>query len=90
MTLPSASIVYALCLGASLLCAALLIRAYLMSRTRLLLWTAISFGLFALNNLLLVTDLVALPYVDLWLLRQVAAGLALVVLLVGFIWETDR
>lgn len=82
--------VYLLCLATSVICAALLLRAWRASRTRLLLWTAASFGLLALNNLLLVADLVLLPTVDLWLWRQVVMALALGVLLYGFIWEAQR
>jgi hypothetical protein len=52
------TVVYILCMLASMTCAGLLTRAWLASRSRLLLWTAISFGFLALNNLLLVADLV--------------------------------
>src|ERR1051326_1415954 len=45
-----AAAVYALSLVASLLCAFLLMRAWRLVRTRLLLWTAIGFGFLALNN----------------------------------------
>jgi hypothetical protein len=85
------TVVYLLCMLASMVCAALLTRAWLASRSRLLLWTAISFGFLALNNLLLVADLVIfvtqanlLPY------RQASAGLAIATLLYGFIWEVDE
>ena len=82
--------VYLLCLATSAICAGLLFRAWRTSRTRLLLWTAVSFGFLALNNLALVVDLVLLPDVDLWLWRQAAAALAIGVLLYGFIWEAER
>jgi len=85
------TVVYILCMLASMACAGLLARAWLTSRSRLLLWTAISFGFLALNNLLLVADLVIfvtqanlLPY------RQISAGLAIGTLLYGFIWEVDE
>jgi len=82
------TLIYALCLVASAGCAGLLTRAYLRSRTRLLLWTAVAFGFFALNNLLLAVDMVLLPtQIDLWLLRQAAAAAGLGVLLYGFVWE---
>ena len=54
-----------------------------------MLWTAVSFGFLALNNLALVADMVVFPSVDLWIWRQVAAFLALGVLLYGFIWEVE-
>jgi hypothetical protein len=55
----------------------------------LLLWTALSFLLLALNNLFLVADMVLLPNVDLLSLRQFAAASALAVLLYGFIWDVE-
>ncbi len=89
MTLLAPKLVYLLCLATSLTCAGLLARAYRRSRGRLLLWCAISFSLLALNNLLLVADLVIFPTRDLWLWRQLSAGLAVGVLLCGFIWESQ-
>lgn len=82
-------LVYVLCFCASLLCAGLLTRAYLRSRHRLLPWCALSFWLFAVNNFLLVADLVLFPTRDLWAWRQASAGLAIAVLLYGFIWEGE-
>jgi hypothetical protein len=83
--------VYLLCLLASALCAGLLIKAYLKARSRLLLWTAISFGFLALNNLLLVADLVIfVAKVDLWPYRQASAAVAVGILLYAFIWEVDQ
>lgn len=85
------AVVYTLCLLASLLCAGLLTRAWLKARTRLLLWTAVSFGFLALNNLLLVVDLVLLPtQVELWWPRQLALIAAIGVLVYAFIWEVDQ
>jgi hypothetical protein len=81
------ALVFGLCLAASAACAALLGRAYLMTRTKLLLWTAVSFGFFAINNLVLVIDMLVLPQVDLWAWRTASAAAGLAVLLVGFIWE---
>jgi len=81
--------VYMLCFLTSTLCAWLLVRSYLRNRTRLLLWSAACFVLLALNNLLVVVDLVVFPSIDLSPLRQ-ATGLAAVsTLLFGFVWELD-
>ena len=82
--------VYALCLATSLVCAALLIRRYLADRSRLLLGFALGFGALAVNNLLLVADMVVFPLVDLWAWRQLSAGVAIFVILYGFIWERQR
>jgi hypothetical protein len=81
------ALIYGLCVVASAACAALLGRAYLRTRTRLLLWTAVSFCFFALNNLILAVDMLVLPSVDLWVWRQAAGGMGLGVLLFGFVWE---
>jgi hypothetical protein len=82
------ALIYGLCLAASASCAGLLGRAYARTRTPLLLWTAISFCFFALNNLILVVDMLLLPDQDLWALRQATAGAGVGVLLFGFVWES--
>lgn len=85
-----ASAVYLLCLFASLVCAGLLVRSYVRNRTKLLLWSAACFSLLALNNLLLVVDLLILPTtIDLLLVRILSSLAAVSVLLYGFIWELD-
>lgn len=83
-----ASVVYALCALTSGLCAVLLLRAYRTSRARLLLWSSLSFIGLAFNNLLLFVDLVVLPTVDLSLYRSLMAALAVMVLLLGLIWDS--
>lgn len=87
MTAPS--LVYLLCVITCLLCAGLLVRAWMTTRVRLLLWSAISFSLLAVNNLFLFADQVLFPNVDLWLFRLVPALAAVVTLIVGFIWESE-
>ena len=85
-----AATVYLLCLLASATCAWLLIRSYTRSATRLLLWSAACFVLLALNNLLVVVDLLILPTtIDLTILRQLSSLSAVLILLYGFIWELD-
>lgn len=83
------AIVYFLCLTASAGCAALLVRSYARTRIRLLLWSAACFVLLALNNLLVVVDLLVLPTIDLLPLRRLASTVGIAVLLFGFIWESD-
>jgi hypothetical protein len=82
--------VYGLCLLTSAVCAALLIRSYGRSRQPLLLWSAACFSLLAINNLLVVLDMVVLASVDLSLARQLTSLAAVGVLIYGFIWEVDR
>ena len=81
------TLVYSLCLLTSIVCAGLLVRAYRASRSRLLLWSALSFVFLAVNNLLVVIDMVMLQEADLTLARQGAALAAILVLLYGFVWE---
>lgn len=85
MSLPA--IIYGLCLMASAGCAFLLSRAFQKSRVPLIGWTAVSFCFFALNNFILVLDMLVVPGTDLWVWRQVAAAAGLGVLIVGFVWE---
>jgi hypothetical protein len=84
------TLVYGLCLLASASCAFLLIRAWRKVRSRLLFWTALSFGFLTLNNLALVADMVIYPEAYLWPLRFIPSVLAVSVLLFGFIWESER
>ncbi|WP_207541165.1 DUF5985 family protein [Sabulicella rubraurantiaca] len=84
------ALVYLLCAATSVVCLLLLTRSYLATRNRLLLWSAVAFVGFALNNLMVFVDLILLPVtIDLLPLRNLASLAALVVLLYGFIWETS-
>jgi hypothetical protein len=89
MTNAIPTVVYILCFATSAGCSWLLVRSYIRTRTALLLWTAVCFVLLALNNLLVVVDLVFLPQVDLRFARLAANVVALATLLYGFIWELD-
>lgn len=79
--------IYLLCALTSIACTVLLVRAYLRTRVRLLLWTGACFVGLALNNLLLFVDLVLVPDVDLSLARSLAAFLGLGPLVFGLVWE---
>ena len=70
-------------------CGALLVRSYFRTRAKLLLWTAGCFVLLALNNFLVVLDMVVLPNIDLQFARLAANLAALAVLIYGFVWEID-
>lgn len=84
-----AKAVFLLCALTSALCAILLSRAYLRSRSRLLLWSALCFVGLALNNGLLVVDRIVLSDVDLSVWRQVPAVIGVAVLLYGLVWDAD-
>jgi hypothetical protein len=81
--------VYILCLLTSAVCAWLLVRSYRLNHTRLLLWSAACFVLLALNNMMLVIDLVVLPAIDLSLPRKLLSLAGVASLLFGFVWEVD-
>jgi hypothetical protein len=89
MTSEFAILVYLLCVLTSALCAVLLGRSYLRTRMRLLLWSSLCFVLLAANNLVVVIDLAVLPAVDLRLLRHALSLGAVMLLLVGFIWDRE-
>lgn len=80
--------VYVLCFLTSLSCCLLLIRSYTRNRNKVLLWTAACFVLLAVDNLLVVFDLVLLPSsIDLSIPRLLATLLAISTLIIGFVWE---
>jgi hypothetical protein len=80
--------VYLLCLATSVTCAALLVRAYLRRPDALLLGSAFCFVLLALNNLIVVLDMLILKEIDLTPWRQATSLAAVCVLLVGFVWRS--
>ena len=82
--------VYLLCFATSAACALLLIRNYTRTRARLLLWSGICFSFLALNNLLVILDLLLIPQVSLQIPRLLASIVAVGVLLFGFIWDLEE
>ena len=83
-----AKTIYLLCAATSLLVAMMLMRQYVKSRTRLVLWSVISFAGLAVNSVLVYVDLVMYTGVDLSVYRSAAGAFAMVVMLYGLIWET--
>lgn len=84
-----AECIYILCGLTSLLCALLLLRGYLHTKMRLLLWSALCFFGLTVNNILLFLDKIELPNVDLSLWRSISALVALLLLLYGLIWDSE-
>lgn len=83
-----AEAVYFLCALASLFCAVLLVRGYRRQPTRLIMWSSLCFTGLAINNGLLVVDLVLVPYaIDLSLVRALVSVGAIVTFLIALIWE---
>ena len=83
-----AEVVYVLCVLTSILCAALLLRSYRSTRSRLLLWSMLCFIGLAIHNVLMLLDLVFLPDVDLRLVRSVSGLVAMSLLVTGLVWES--
>lgn len=82
-----APVAYLLGVSTSIFCAFLLIRSYRAQKTPLLLWSSLCFVGLALNNVLLFIDLFVVPDVDLDIWRSLTALSALVLMLIGLIWE---
>lgn len=81
-------VVYSLCFLMAALCAGLLIRSYRAARSSLLMWSSLCFVGLAISNLVLVIDLVITgPETDLSMIRQGAALVALVLLVIGMVKE---
>ena len=81
--------IYALCALAALVCAVMLGLGARRSRSRMLVWSAICFGMLAVANVVLVLDFVVFPGLALWPLRQGLSLLAVGSLVYGLIVE-DR
>jgi hypothetical protein len=79
--------VYILCAVTSIACAALLLRSYRKQPTRLLMWSTLCFIGLAINNILMFVDLVVVPSIDLSLVRGGTALAAVMLLLIGLLWE---
>lgn len=85
-----AALIYSLCALTSITCLVLLWRSWRASGARLLFWSALCFGALSINNVLLVVDRVILPTeISLYNWRLVAAMAAVLLLLVGLIWEEE-
>ena len=84
------AVLFLIALLTSFACMVLLFRAYLASRLRILLWSALCFVGLTANNVLLFVDLVLLPEtVDLRVYRHGFALAGLLFLIYGFIRESE-
>ena len=84
-----ADAVFLLCAATSLACAVLLLRGYARNRVPLLLWSSLCFVGLAVNNILLVLDLVIIPGRDLSITRHTSAIVALALLVFGLVWDSE-
>jgi hypothetical protein len=81
--------VYILCALTSLACAVLLLRGYLRSRTRLLLWSGLCFACFCLSNVILIVDVRVLTAQDLSVARTLPSLIGIALLIYGFVWDSS-
>jgi uncharacterized protein DUF5985 len=84
-----AEAVYLLCACTSVAAALLLLRAWSIRRTRLLLWSSLCFVGLAINDLLVFVDLIVVPQLDLSMWRNLSALGAMAVLLFGLVWDSQ-
>lgn len=82
-------VLYTVAVLSSGTCAVLLFRGYLRRRLRLLMWSGICFVGLTINNVALFVDLVVFPDIDLRLARLIPALIGMMLLLHGFIWDSD-
>lgn len=81
--------IYTLCALTALLCAYLLLQAYLRSRSRLLLWSGLCFAGLTANNVVLVLDKLVFLSIDLSIWRALLALASMAILLYGLIWDSE-
>lgn len=84
-----AALIYSLCALVALICAYVLFRAYSRERYRVLLWSGYCFAGLTLNNVILVTDKIFLPEIDLSIWRLLVALISFLILLYGLIWDAN-
>lgn len=85
----TAAIVFVLCGLTSVACAVLLVRGFLQTRARLLMWASLGFVAFAANNVLLVCDRLVVNEFDLAVPRVLAALVGVTLLMFGCMIDAD-
>jgi hypothetical protein len=80
--------IYGLCAATASLCAYLLLRGAVRNKSRLLLWSGLCFVGLALNNYMLIADILLFPQADLSTVRLIPALVGMMLLIYGLIVET--
>jgi len=73
------------CLG----CALLLVRGYMRSKMRLLLWSSVFFFALSADNIVIFFDLIVFPEIKFGLLRNLFTLGGLLLLIYGLIFESE-
>ncbi|HUG21260.1 DUF5985 family protein [Piscinibacter sp.] len=82
-------LIYGLCALTALASAALLLRSYVRTRFRLLLWSGLCFVGLSANNVLLVLDRLVFTDIDMSTWRLSLALIAVLLLICGLVLESD-
>ncbi len=80
--------IYILTCITTLLCATLLLRAFIKVRKRLLLWSGLCFAGLSISTGFVIADLLLFPAIDLYTYRLGSAAVSMVLMLYGLIWES--
>lgn len=82
------AIVYLLCFLTSFACAAFLFKGYRGSKSKLLFWSCFGFLGFAVNNAILMIDMIIIPEFDLSVFRTLPTAIGMTLLAYGLISES--
>jgi hypothetical protein len=85
-----AQVTYVLCAVTALACTFLLLRGFMATRVRLLLWSGICFAALAAENVLLYVDNIVVPDIDLAVLRTGIALAGLLCLVFALVLHSER
>ncbi len=81
--------IFTLCTITAGLCAFFLLRGYLRTHTRLLLWSGICFFLLSVSNALLTVDRWLFPEIDMTNPRLFTTLAGVLLLIYGLVWERE-
>lgn len=80
--------IYVLCALTAAGSSCCLLRGFVRSGSRLLLWCGIFFGTLGLENILLFVDFILVPEFDLSLIRRIVPLVGVLLLLYGLIFDS--
>ncbi|MGA7884241.1 MAG: DUF5985 family protein [Acidobacteriaceae bacterium] len=78
---------YIITILVTLVCAVLLLRAYVRVRRGLLLWSGLCFAGLTIDSVLVLADMMLFPDVDLYTWRLASVAVSVSLLVFGMIWE---
>ena len=84
-----AALVYLMCTVTSAICAALLLREYRRTASRVLLWCGLAFAGFTVGNAMVFTDVILVPSLNLATVRAIVNWGATTVLVVALLWDLE-